>query len=526
MRSARETADEIRVNAEEAVARMLEEARAEAERKHGETEETVSARLEEATARAAELVGAAEARAAEIASSVEAEASEQRSRAEHEIEEIVESARRQGREMLDEAKSARERVLSDLLRRRTLLQSQIDSLRSGRDHLLDAYRVVKRTFLEATEALAQVEARVAADRAAPAAEGSVELETIDTTEAAEPVAAEGETAAAAELGSEHAVEGGAPAPAPAEVGSSSGDEAAERTDSSLADVDSLFARIRAGHTEATIDTDAASGAAVPDTPVAGVERVADAVVTVDQGNGARLVDLTDDDVAGLAVTPQAAKAWRARRAETIDPVLARLSKRAKRAAQDDQNALLDAVRRHKGRPTAAQVLVPEPELLAAWVAVMREAVDAAYGAGRVAAGGPSTAAGDALVEEAVAAIVLPLRERITVAIDAGVEGDTGGLVERIGARFREWKNQSLERALADELAMAWTRGVYDATPEGAVLHWIPLVEGRCADCDDNRLEPTVKGSAFPTGQLHPPAHPGCRCLLVPSEVLERLVANA
>ena len=26
--------------------------------------------------------------------------------------------------------------------------------------------------------------------------------------------------------------------------------------------------------------------------------------------------------------------------------------------------------------------------------------------------------------------------------------------------------------------------------------------------------PTVKGEAYPTGQLHPPAHAGCRCLLV------------
>ena len=44
------------------------------------------------------------------------------------------------------------------------------------------------------------------------------------------------------------------------------------------------------------------------------------------------------------------QAWRARRAEVIDPLLASVAKRAKRTAQDDQNALLDAVRRHKGRP--------------------------------------------------------------------------------------------------------------------------------------------------------------------------------
>jgi len=210
----------------------------------------------------------------------------------------------------------------------------------------------------------------------------------------------------------------------------------------------------------------------------------------------------------------------------LDPLLATVAKRAKRAAQDDQNALLDAVRRHKGRPTAAQVLSPDSDLLAAWVGVTRDAIDEAYGGGRVAAGGEATAASDDFATEVAAVIVLPVRERIAAAIDAGEEGDTGGLVERVGARFREWKNQTLENALADALAMAWSRGVYDASPDGTVLRWIPLVEGRCADCDDNGLEPTVKGSTFPTGQTHPPAHPGCRCLLAPADVLSGLAANA
>ncbi len=66
---------------------------------------------------------------------------------------------------------------------------------------------------------------------------------------------------------------------------------------------------------------------------------------------------------------------------------------------------------------------------------------------------------------------------------------------------------------------AWSRGVYDGIGDGGVLQWVPLVEGRCADCDDNALEPTVKGSEFPTGQPHPPAHPGCRCLLAPADAV-------
>ena len=37
----------------------------------------------------------------------------------------------------------------------------------------------------------------------------------------------------------------------------------------------------------------------------------------------------------------------------------------------------------------------------------------------------------------------------------------------------------------------------------------------CPDCEDNSLAGAqAKGEPFPTGQLHPPAHPGCRCLLV------------
>lgn len=72
--------------------------------------------------------------------------------------------------------------------------------------------------------------------------------------------------------------------------------------------------------------------------------------------------------------------------------------------------------------------------------------------------------------------------------------------------------------VGDALAAAWALGVYDATPPGRTLQWIPMVEGNCPDCDDNALEPTVRGRQFPTGQPFPPAHPGCRCLLVPLPV--------
>ena len=62
------------------------------------------------------------------------------------------------------------------------------------------------------------------------------------------------------------------------------------------------------------------------------------------------------------------------------------------------------------------------------------------------------------------------------------------------------------------------RGRFEATPGGVELRWVVDDDGRrCPDCDDNALAgPVTKGAAFPTGQVHPPAPPGCRCLLVAS----------
>ena len=389
--------------------------------------------------------------------------------------------------MLDEARAARERVLVDLGRRRNLLQGQVEELRQGRDRLLDAYRVVKRTFLDATEALAQVEARAVSGRTLSPEAGEAPSGSEMTTR---------ETAVDVPL--EESVE-----------------EVDTRGGAALADVDSLFARIRAGHHEPAVSDDAAPGADEAD---------AQPALAPDESEPAPeiVVEPAPEPDAAPPVaeaTPSAADAWREQHRAAVAPLLAPLVKVAKRSAQDEQNALLDAVRRHKGRPSSEQVLADRDTLVTTWAQLMRSALDEAYTDGRVAAGAAPGSAPDPLLHEAAGAVTDPLRERIALAIDDGDAGDTSGLVERIGARYREWKNQQLDQALGDALVVAWSRGVYDGTGDGGVLQWVPLVEGRCADCDDNALEPTVKGSEFPTGQPHPPAHPGCRCLLAPADAV-------
>ncbi|MDQ1455432.1 MAG: hypothetical protein QOH28_1052, partial [Actinomycetota bacterium] len=496
LRSAREASDDIRRKAEERAARLVDEAAGDAERTRAEAAEQLASRVSEAEAKTAELVATAEARASSTIDTAAAEA-----------EALVESARRQGREMLDEAKSARERVLGDLVRRRTLLNAQIEALRGGRDHLLDAYRTVKRTFLDATEALVQVEARAAVERSASsnetidvAAEIAAEIEKLD-------IAVPTDTGDGIETAMSSFTAGD---------GESAEDPETEVA-TALADVDTLFARLRAGNDGpgSGPETEAIDTTPLPDTTLSSDTTLSPGTTpssdtTPASGTSALASGAprcTDDE-------------WRTRRAKAIDPLLPAQLKRAKRRAQDDQNPLLDSVRRHQGRPRAQQVLSDGDAARNAWAAVLRDALDRAYGAGRTAAGASAELVSDDVAGDAAAAVIAPLRERLTVAIDSGEEGDTGGLVERIGARYREWKNQSLERTLVEMLASAWTRGVYDAVPEQAVLWWVPFEEGSCPDCDDNALEPTVKGKQFPTGQALPPAHPGCRCLLAPAGLLD------
>jgi len=107
-------------------------------------------------------------------------------------------------------------------------------------------------------------------------------------------------------------------------------------------------------------------------------------------------------------------------------------------------------------------------------------------------------------------VFVPLRSRVVDAID---RGDEDGITDRVNARYREWKLQTMEGAVLDTLAAAHARGVYDGAAGDARLAWLVAADGCCPDCADNALEPVRKGEAFPTGTAHPPAHEGCRCTL-------------
>ena len=218
-----------------------------------------------------------------------------------------------------------------------------------------------------------------------------------------------------------------------------------------------------------------------------------------------------------------------RRDAVLTPVLAELARVTKRLLQDEQNLLLDATRRAKQRIDVGRLLPEHVHHREAWAAALAPGIDVAYAAGRTSVGRKRRAANapPRLVNELAANVITPLRERLTVTIESVVaEGPYPSAAElhrelasAIGARYREWKAGDLETTLGDVLSAAYARGAYDATPSGARLRWVADQPGRCPDCDDNGLEPTVKGHDFPTGQAYPPAHPGCRCVVAPADDL-------
>jgi hypothetical protein len=203
-----------------------------------------------------------------------------------------------------------------------------------------------------------------------------------------------------------------------------------------------------------------------------------------------------------------------RRDEAVADLEAKLARKLKRSLQDEQNDLLDRLRSVRGKPGPS--VLPDPSEHAA----RHEAVALPFLAEAAAAASPGASPDlSAIAAELVDAIVSPLRRQLErlLAADADADDDQDTpAAERVGMAYREWKGDRVERLAGDAVAAAWSAGWFEAAPEGAVLRWVVDDQGGpCPDCDDNALAgPTPKGESYPTGQVRPPAHAGCRCLLI------------
>jgi DivIVA domain-containing protein len=261
-----------------------------------------------------------------------------------------------------------------------------------------------------------------------------------------------------------------------------------------------------------------NGIADVDLPGAGATGEAAAVVVSDVTAGAELA---------RASAPDAGVMLLQRGEEVTRDLGSSLARKLKRALQDEQNSMLDRLRSLKGTPTPANVL-PDPDehpdhFAEAGRPLLHQAAQAGAKVANDLCGDGGPPAGlepqhiDDLADELGRTIAEPLRQRLELAMSSAGD-DPSELATALGAAYREWKTQRIEPSAHHEVAAAFSRGAYVTFPDATLLRWVVgPSEGPCPDCEDNALAgDQTKGVAWPTGQLYPPAHPGCRCALVPA----------
>jgi DivIVA domain-containing protein len=199
----------------------------------------------------------------------------------------------------------------------------------------------------------------------------------------------------------------------------------------------------------------------------------------------------------------------------LSPVERELGRRLKRVLADEQNEVFDLLRR--SQPAGLDDVVPAAsEHVRRYAAAALADLDLAALSGAASVDRELSEPCSALASELGQSLVEPMRERIARSFDE-CEGDLEEVTERLRSVYREWKGQRIGAAVRHYAAAAYAWGVYEATPSDTELRWLVDRSGEaCPDADDNALASGVrKGEAFPTGVLCSPAHPDCRCLVVP-----------
>ncbi len=543
--TAREASSQIRLRAEEAATRLVKEASSDATRLREEAELEAVRRREDAAADA------------------EAE---------------IELAKQQGRDMVNEAREYREKVLTELARRRELAREQIEQLIHNRDRLLNAFerarlatddvmtglvsvdhdlpreyinlapttgpvptivleRVVE-AFAEAeveaeepevielfdhtkleeieseptqvvVEEIVDVVIDVVAviEEETPIAEVLVEetpvVEEIPVVEET-PVAEVIETIAVAEDEKSNVVNlFSKDRPRPETSGGVNPEHpsvdktVAPKSDANAQAVENLFARLR----EATVDkaaSNAVSGGKV-----------------VEPRKSTKKVEVVEETATAVVpVQPMHDAGAFAKRDEVLAPIVVAMSRKLKRVLADEENEVLEYLRGKKNALTV-DAMVGEIEVHAKRYgdAISEDIMAAAKGAAKSAKVTDVIPTVDVLIG---VQLVKPLRDRLAKAIEQNGT-DRVAMAKALRGVYRQWKSQHIDEQVDDIACLSYSRGFFAGVKPGTQVCWMVDPNGpECPDAEDNSLAGSIAlGKEFPTGNLHPLAHAGCRCLLAP-----------
>ncbi|MEZ5321755.1 MAG: hypothetical protein R2698_06745 [Microthrixaceae bacterium] len=220
-----------------------------------------------------------------------------------------------------------------------------------------------------------------------------------------------------------------------------------------------------------------------------------------------------------------------RRDTLLEPLADTLARRVRRVVTDQENAVLDLVRRSRKSIAAADVVPDVDAQVDTYRDALGDHVERIVAAGAEFVGDDAAAPDTETVGQVVAEVferlvtwvVEPMHTRMVELVDGSGDQpvDQAELADRLRIAYREWRSDKANEASGDLATLAFSRGVMAGSPRGARLVWIVDDGGLpCPDGEDNQLAgPVVAGEEYPTGHRCPPAHAGCRCLLVPASLV-------
>jgi cell division septum initiation protein DivIVA len=479
LRSAHEEAGRVTAEAQERSAQVFTE-----------TQQRSAAHLIEAQERAAALISEAESTAAQIDLDARMGAERLVESAKVNGEALVEGAREQGRAIVEQSYDARKAVLNDLSVKRKALQIQIEQLRAARDVLATFVTSVQNQVDDVLSGINNSDevarnAALEALRLRPNVPEPTEEEVLAGTplrQVAEPMLREVTVDVAAKPRARKLPKDElTPVPDVTEVSMIGDDGSGIGDDGSGTDVvNEIFARLR----KATLD-----------------ERGATPVPKKAAPAPARTVTATSELFE--------------RRDAALAESLAALTRKVKRALQDDQNIMLERLRDVKAMITTE--LEDEHDQRARYADAAIDALTQAAAAGvqfaKDEAGvSGGTADGAALADcaaDLAVTIVLALRKRILT------EGAGDG-PDRANDAYKEWRGARVERLCTDAARRAFEIGVVAASQGRHVRFFVAPNDAPCDACAmDAASGERLAGELFPSGSAYPPLHAGCACAVIP-----------
>jgi len=481
-------------------AEILRNAHEEAGRVLAEAQQRSSEQLIEAQERASIIVSEAE----NTAHALEREAREAAERlvASGKLngEALIEHAQEQARSIVELGKEARRQVLNDMAVKRKALHMQIEQLRTARDTIATFILSVREQMdgvlgnIQGSDEAAKIAALEALRRAMPipdlteeealakatlqASQPKISEKSEDSADPSDPP-----TQGTPKVRPRQAIDVDktrTPPAAPSKVVESADQFIPEGEVIDADVVNDIFSRLR----QATLE-----------------ERGATAVVAK------RAVERS-------IPTTEVGELF-ARRDNALEPALAMLTRKVKRALQDDQNVMLDRLRDVQG--IIVEELEEERIQRARYADAAYEALFEAAQAGiqfvldetGVGVGITSSVVIQECATDLAVTIVVALRKRL-------LSETAGDGAERANTVYKEWRGARVERLCADAARRAFNAGIIAGSQDRQVNFLVAPSDAPCEDCSQNEAHGAVQaGHPFPSGSAFPPVHAGCACLVLP-----------